>query len=322
MSQTTYIPRYGQDIDAGDLSVNGLALTLGEAYYLDPTSGSDSNDGKSWSKAFQTLPVAYAALTANKNQTLFYIAGTSSISLTAAFTWAKSYTHFIGVAAPTGVANRSRIFQGASATGLSPLITISGSGCIWKNIYVFQGVDDATSLIAVRVTGSRNYFEDCHFAGAGHASDAIDGAASLNLSSASENRFVRCTIGVDTIGAATGVDALLISGTGCARNKFEECLFTLWASNAGAAFVELSAIDSIDRYTLFKRCSFLNMGTSMTSGIVVPAGFDTANKRLFMQDCMGFGVTKWDTNDLNFLVGNMGAITGADLSGVAVALRA
>ena len=30
-------------------------------YYLDPTNGSDSNNGLSVSQAFKTLPVAYAA---------------------------------------------------------------------------------------------------------------------------------------------------------------------------------------------------------------------------------------------------------------------
>jgi len=110
---------------------------------------------------------------------VYYIAGTSSITLSAALTWSNSYTHLIGICAPTRTAQRARIFQLSTLTGASPLITISGSGCIFSNLYVFQGVNDATSLINVSVTGGRNYFENVHFAGGGHAAQAIDGGAAL-----------------------------------------------------------------------------------------------------------------------------------------------
>ena len=93
----------------------------GVAYFLDAANGDDSYDGKSVNRAFKTLPTAYAALTANQNDTLYYLQSSSSISLTAAFTWAKSYTHFIGVCPMTAMGNRARIFQGAAATGLGSM---------------------------------------------------------------------------------------------------------------------------------------------------------------------------------------------------------
>ena len=39
-----------------------------------------------------------------------------------------------------------------------------------------------------------------------------------------------------------------------------------------------------------------------------------------LQDCMVLGVSKLDANDRGVLFGNMNAVTGADLSGVAVEL--
>lgn len=298
----------------------------GNVYFLDPAHGSDNNDGKSPASAFQTLATAYAALTANQNDVLFYIAGSSSITLTAALTWAKNYTHFIGLCAPTRVGQRARIFQSASLVGASPLITISASGCIFANLYIFQGVNDATSLINVAVTGGRNYFHNCHFAGGGHAAQAIDGGASLALGgtqTCEENVFERCTIGVDTIDSATGMMALIFNGTEAHRNEFKECTFRMRAGNSGAGFVELvTTAAAIDRDTVFDNCLFINNSTAndMASAFVIPATAAGEPHLILLKDCLFHNVTKLDANDRGMVFGNMNAITGADLSGVAVQL--
>ncbi len=297
-----------------------LGQSNGQAYYLDPTSGDDNNDGKSPDTAFKTLPIAYAALTANQHDILYYIAGSSSISLSAAFTWAKSYTHFVGVCAPTHAAQRARIFQTATATGLSPLFTVSASGCLFANFYIFQGVNDATSLINFSVTGGRNAFVNVHFAGGGHAAQAIDGGASLHLNGAEENLFDGCTIGVDTIDAATGMMGLLFDAE-AHRNLFRNCMFRMRAGNTGAGFVEVVDATGIDRDNTFDNCIFVNNSTSndMASAFVIPAGMGEP-RVLLLKDCMLHNVTKLDANDRGVLFGNMDAITGADGSGVAVQL--
>lgn len=288
-------------------------------YYVDPVNGLDSNDGLSPGTALAGLAAAYAKTVANQHDTIFYISGSGSITLSAALTWSKNYVHLIGIAAPTEMAQRSRIFQLSTLTGASPLLTISASGCIFKNLYIFQGVADATSLINVKVTGGRNYFENVHFAGGGHATQAIDGGASLALDAAEENTFVRCTIGVDTIDAATGMVGILFD-TEAHRNMFRECTVRIRAGNAGAAFVEVADATGIDRDNTFIDCLFLNnSATNLTSGFVMPAGMG-APRKILLKDCMVLGVAKLDANDRGVLFGNMNAITGADLSGVAVEL--
>lgn len=292
--------------------------SAGKNYFLDPTNGNDSYDGLSADRAFKTMPVAYAALTANQHDTLYYIAGTSAINLSAVLTWAKSYTHLVGVAAPSHVAQRARIFQTASATGLSPLIDVTASGCRFENLYVFQGVADATSLINVRVTGSRNRFYNVHFAGGGHATQAIDGGASLNISGGSENLFERCTIGVDTIAAGTGMAGLVYASTGgAARNMFKDCHFSMYAGHAGAIFVELLGNSGLDRYHIFENCLFSNLsGTTMTEAIAVAAGFDPANKRLLIRNSSLLGATDWTNNALGVVYLNTGTTTGGGNAGI------
>lgn len=300
-----------------------LGLTPGTEFFLDPANGSDDNLGRTPNEAFLTWAVAYAALTANKNDVLYLIGNNSGLTVPAAMTWGKDYTHLIGLCAPTMVAKRSRIFQLSTLTGASPLLNVTASGCIIKDLYIFQGVDDATSLINVTVSGGRNYFEKVHFAGGGHATQAINGGASLKLDGAEENTFVGCTIGVDTIAAATGMVGILFDSQ-AHRNIFRNCLITMYAGHIGAAFVEVVDSTGIDRYTLFDNCNFINSNLdnfAMASAFLIPAFAANNSSRILLKDCMVLGSTKLDASDRGVLFGNMNAITGADLSGVAVELK-
>jgi hypothetical protein len=169
------------------------------------------------------------------------------------------------------------------------------------------------------VTGGRNYFENVHFAGGGHATQAVDGGASLKLDAAEECTFVNCTIGVDTADAGDGMMGILFDGD-AHRNVFKDCIVRIRAGNAGAGFVEVADATGIDRDTLFDNCTFLNnSATSLTSGFVIPAGMG-APRKLLLKDCMVLGTTKLDANDRGVLFGNMNDVTGADTSGVAVEL--
>lgn len=290
-----------------------------KVYCVDAANGSDSNVGTSFKSPLATIAAAEDLCVANQHDVVLYIAGSSGINLSAALTWDKNYTHLIGLCAPTRAAQRARIFQLSTLTGASPLITISATGCIFKDLYIFQGVADATSLINVSVTGGRNYFENVHFAGGGHATQAIDGGASLKLDGAEENTFVNCTIGVDTIDAATGMMGILFDGE-AHRNLFEKCTVRIRAGNAGAGWVEVVDSTGIDRDNVFDDCLFLNnSATALTSGFVIPAGMG-APRKILLKNCMTLGATKLDANDRGVLYGNMNAVTGADLSGAAVEL--
>lgn len=287
-------------------------------YFVDAATGSNSYAGTSWKFPLATIAAAYAKCTDGQNDVVLVLGAASGNTLSAALVWSKSYTHLIGMCAPTRTGQRARIFQLSTLTGASPLITFSGQGCIVKNLYIFQGVNDATSLIDVSVTGGRNYFENVHFAGSGHSAQAIDGGHSLKLDGAEENTFVNCTFGVDTVDAVDGVAPVLMDSE-AHRNTFIDCIFRIRvAAGDTAAFVEVADATGIDRDTLFKNCTFINnSATSTASAFSIPAGMG-APRKLLLQDCMGVGITKWDANDRGVLFGNMNAVTGADLSGVAV----
>jgi hypothetical protein len=293
-----------------------------QVYIVDPDNGNDDrNTGLSFNSPLLTIPAAYAKCVANQHDVVLVLAGAAGLNLSATLTWGKNHTHLIGMCAPSHVAQRARIFQLSTATGLSPLINVTASGCIIRDLYTFQGVDDATSLINVQVAGSRNYFKNVHFAGGGHASQAIDGGCSLKINGGSENLFENCVIGVDTIDAGNGMCGLSFAATGgAARNKFKDSHFSMQAGHAGAIFIEVLGNAGIDRYQVFENCIFSNLSaTAMTEAINVAAGFDANNKRLLMKDCALIGATDWEANDRGAVYLNNGTITAGGNSGLMAA---
>jgi len=288
-------------------------------YFVDARNGNDTNDGLSLEHPMATIIAAEDKLVANRHDTIFIIGTGSAIAMTAALTWDKSYTHLIGITAPTQVAQRARITnEDTTYTGLSPLFNVTATGCIFKNFYCFQGLDDATALLNWQITGGRNYFENVHFAGGGHASNAIDGGASLALYGAEECTFVNCTIGVDTIAAATGMMGMRIDSD-AKRCVFKGCNFTMYAGHAGCGFVEVVDSAGFDRYLLFDNCMFINdaVGYTMASAFVIPSGMGSATHRIILKDCTGIGFDDWDVSDRGLMYLNMGAITAGGNSGIA-----
>lgn len=296
----------------------GLPIPPGGTwYFVDPANGNNGNDGKTPETAVADLATAYGKCTDGQNDVVAYMAGATSLTLTAALTWSKSYTHLVGLCAPTAVGKRARIFQLSTLTGASPLLTISGSGCVFANFYIFQGVDDATSLVNVSVTGGRNYFWNVHFAGGGHATQAIDGGASLKLDGAEECTFDQCVIGVDTIAAGNGLAGVVVDSD-AKRCVFRNCLFTLYAGHAGAKFVEIADNAGFDRYLLFENCLFINdaTGYTLTEAFTVPDGMGSATHRIVLKDCSILGAGEVESNDRGIVYMNMGAITAGGNAGL------
>ena len=297
-----------------------LGLPVGpksNVYYVDPANGNDSFSGTTPKKPLETLPAAYAKCTANQHDVVAYIAGSSGISLTETLTWAKNYTHLVGLCAPTFVGQRARIFAHADNDDVTPLVNVTATGCIMKDLYIFNGPNDAGCLINVQVTGGRNYFENIHFAGGGHATNAITGGASLKLDGAAECMFRNCTIGLDTIAAATGMAGVIVDSD-AKRIAFEDCRFTMYAGHAGAKFVHIADSSAFDRYIDFKDCLFLNdaVNFTMTEAFTVPAGMGSATHRITLRNCGFVGATNIEGNNRGIVYADMVAPTDGAFQGI------
>jgi hypothetical protein len=302
-------------------AIMDAAGSIGEVYYLDPTNGVDTNDGRLGAPV-KTLAVGYALLRDGYNDVLVYVSGPSSISLPAGFTWAKSYAHFIGACAPVPFSPRSRVFLAAAATGGETyLMNITGSGCVFSNILFFMGVDKNTAAYSVVVTGSRNYFKGVHFAGIGHATMDVSGAGDLLLDGGSENLFDGCTIGTDTIERGANSRNLMFK-TAASRNVFKNCTFIAHVSNAGHALAAVYDGTGIDRVQKFENCHFIadstNRATALTSVFAIPAGIAQGMIDLDIGcHVSSWGAAAaWDSNSRGIISAAMTAPTAAGAGGI------
>lgn len=317
---------------SGPLYVGGQYVasafpTQGNVWHVKPGTGSDGNSGKNADEALATLGEALTLATANQNDVIFLYAESNTAAsttnyLSATLTWNKDLVHLIGVCAPSAVSQRARIAQTSTATGVAPLVNVTANGCIFKNFSIFHGVADATSLVALQVTGSRNYFENVHIAGIGDATMVVANAASLKIDGGAENVFKNCVIGLDTISCDNSTKGEIWLDTAATRNKFEDCLIQRYISNAGYVHVTVQDSTGIDRWLHFKNCLFLteSVNDTITQTGVFSIAAATDQGYIILENCFiltpgASGSGDWDANNRGKIYTTMPAIVAAGAGG-------
>lgn len=292
-------------INANFSQLFGKLLAVGNVYYLNPVNGNDTTGDGSSAKPYKTLATAYAACVSGNNDVVVLIGDgstTATARVDAAFTWAKNATHLLGICSPTLMSQRARIAPTASTTAFKAFFTVSGNGCIFQNIQWFHGFSTGTTaMICMTVSGSRNVFQNCHFAGMGDAASAADtGSRSLKLTTGGENVFEDCTVGIDTV-TRSDANASLELASGTTRNVFRRCIFPFHTSAAGVLGILGTGNACVDRFCAFEDCSFINAIKSASTQMTVLASFTTADPGglLWFRRSSGVGFTKFgDTNAL------------------------
>jgi hypothetical protein len=278
----------------------------GKWLWVDPANGNDAYDGTSPKWAMKSVIAAEDALTGDKNEGIFLVGGSTADTITSALTWDKNYTHLIGLCPPTMYGIRNRILSTGAA--LSPLVTISGNGCVFQNFMIsHEGtVSSAAAAIACTVSGSRNYFGNVTFRQVGALTVLETTKRDIKLNSSDgENYFYKCTFGSDSYDGsanAANYNMELTASAQSARNVFDECLW-LGSGSSGAGFI-IAGASATTSLTWFKRCMFFNnqLGTmnEMAQGFSIAAG----NGYFIMQDCLLYGAGALETTDSLLIVKN------------------
>ncbi len=262
-------------------------------------SGSDGRNGKRPERAVLTLGQAHTLIPADKNGVVYLVsesnsAGSTTIRITAATeTWSKDGTHLIGVASGGMLGSRARISGTADAANVTPLLAWSADNSSMQGIHLFYGEADAGDLLAMTVSGERNYFYNNHIVGIGEETQDVADAASLVVTG-DENLFEKCVFGSDTIlrNNSSGNNYVLkLSGK---RNIFKDCLFLAHPGDASSMFVEVTG--SSGRWNLFDSCTFI-ANPDIGSYVEPTAVFNhtaTASS-ILLKDCTVLGVTDWAT---------------------------
>ena len=300
--------------------------TGGKSIFVKPNSGNDANDGLSPDSAVNTLTRALAVATANQNDVVYLFsesntASTTSDVLSAQLDWNKDLVHLVGVCAPSKWAHRARISQLSTATGVD-LVKLSANGCVFANFHIFHGVADATSKVALTVTGQRNAFFNLHVGGMGDLSktQSVAGAASLFVDGGDENYFKDCVFGLDTATRDADPSELLFD-SGATRNMFEDCIIQSYIDAAGFDSVRIADGTGIDRSLIFKNCLFFskstNKATTQTQVFDIPAGISQG--AIILIDSYAFsdgGAVDWDGSDRGIIWNNAVAAAASAAGGI------
>lgn len=293
-------------------------------YRTTANGASDGNNGLSPKRALKTLSAALSKCRADKNDTVVWICSGESAAETtddqdASLAWDKDLVHLIGISR-NRYSQRCRLTQTSGATGVTPLLDVTASGCVFANFQAFLG-GDATNLVAVRNTGSHNYFENVHFAGMGSADlGSAANATSLKLEGGSECVFKRCVIGLDTIERDGDSKGELWFDGGASRMIFEDCFFTTYLS-ADNQTVTVEDGTAIDRTILFDRCLFFakstNKATAQTTVFSIPAGISQG--AIILKDSYAAsdgGAVDWDSGNRGIIWNNSVAAAASAAGGI------
>lgn len=259
------LPRMG-----GNVAGSGPA----KVFFVDPANGSDGNVGTDPDNAFATVSYAYSQ-TVDKRGDVIYLLNDGNTSGTSrensTITWAKDNTHLIGLCAPTVLSQRARISPATTHTNIvTPQLLVSGNGNIFANLSFFEGgTQDSTASTCIKVTGSRNYFNNVAMMNMGDATNGNTGDEAgsnhLYINGGSENTFDGCYIGLDTA-ARSAANANVKLDAAATRNVFRDCIFPMFADASTPLFVDIPDVAGIDRWVLFQRCFFINViGSTATS---------------------------------------------------------
>lgn len=275
------------------VSLAGIPQGRGsKVFVVDYANGLDTNAGSKWSSPFKTVEKALSMCVAGRNDAILVVGnGTSVVTAAAIAAW-KDFTHLVGMCGPLLVDQRSRI-KCPAALATTPFFTFDADGCVVKNISFWHETSNAAGLVNFYLTGGRNYFENCQFAG-GVGANAVTGARSLKIEgNDGGNLFKHCAIGLDTIMAVNGMAGLEFQG-GAIHNKFEDCMFAVNTNGTTFAHVLVPAADDVNRWNWFDKCLFINEGDGVQASVFsIVAALATANK-IFATDCWKYGATDWD----------------------------
>ncbi len=305
-----------QDLTGSTLTnciLAGSTGGFGNTFYVNATTGNDSQNDGSLALPFATLSQALSKCAANHGDTVFLM---GTVNLTATLSWNKNGVNLIGELAPSNN-GRSRI-SATGATAFSPLVNVTGNGCAFVGIGTFHGgFTGATgSQVCWNDAGGRNYYKNCQLLGGGDATTAaLAGMRSLPITGVGENLFEDCTFGLDTITRATNANATLEFLSGTVRNVFRKGIFQAWCTAAADTHV-LVAAGGMDRYALFQACVFQNFGTTALNAVVSNAGGSPGGNIILTPDCISIGATAIATAG-NVYVGQISA-AGATTTGLGI----
>ena len=294
-----------------------IPSTYGTVYFVDANNGSDGNNGLSMDEAFKTIGAANTAVTTNKNDVIV-LSANSSHAITSMLTVSKNRVHFVGLdgGGRIGAQRTKIVITGSTGATNVAAIKVTGTGCSFRNLKIINSHTVSQSLYGLIDAGEATAYFNCSF-------HNLAAAAPLLLAG-DNSHFVECEIGSDTVKTTVALSHTIlvdkVQGGQAKRCIFDNCVIQAYTSQTTTNFVKVDAEADLDRYILFRGCSFVNFnnasGSIITDAIEVPAAH--AGGFIYVQECGFYGVTNVSQSGINSQVLIQGSVPTAASSGIAV----
>jgi len=294
-------------------STLGLGPGMGNVVYLTPADASTARY-KSWLEAngvegdhiFTTLPTAYAALTACRNDVLCVLPGT--YTQTAKVTWAKDSTHMIGLGSPNqripATAGTAGNVYFPCTTAMTELFLITGHHVVFANVSTY--LSTATGVADVRTQGRNITLKNMFMKGGQDATQLASAVLGYALyvdgSAAGYSNALTvqdCHIGDprNTIRTAGGMIYMTgaAQGNNSAGVEFRNDVISGWSHTAACSAVFQTGNFATGFYTLWDDCIFYNHYTNYAA-ILTQVFTDTSgtgHTNLLTGKTAQYGWTGW-----------------------------
>lgn len=297
MSFTNYpngVSSYGVPV-TGQIPMVLGASGVGTIYFVDPTNGSDGNNGKSPSKAFATAEVAYAAAASGDTIAL---STNSTHSIALGINHTKSRINWVGLDFSGRQVQQGAKIQLAAGSASAYVLKNTGVRNSFTNIKFIQAATAATALHVLEDGSEGSLYQNCSFVFG--VVDNLDLTTAHEVIAGSDSAtFLNCTFGADTLLTSAARSVFHIDIVTASQefksNILENCNFIISSSSSTAAFIRTDAVTDLLFTNIFKNCLFVasvdsaggaalaetvQTGTGVTKGVLVfanPTAFNVTD---------------------------------------------
>lgn len=256
------VSSYGVPVNGNEIPFTIGANGTGKTFYVDPTNGSDGNDGRTPEKALATVAQAYSLVTTNAHDTIA-LSANAGHAVTSMLSISKNRMHIVGLSGRNGIGMgaRARITMGVTtaATDIA-VMQNTGVGNTFTGIKTDSSNTKAESLYSVVEAGEYAIYNSCELYKSTDLDDAGASELALNGDSA---QFHNMTIGstaneTGNIRANVIVTGGIVSGKKLRDCYFQNCMFLAKADDTDKVFVYGANATDVERSLTFKGCTFFN----------------------------------------------------------------
>ena len=271
---------------------------VGKIHFVDPTNGSDGNDGLSADKALSTVARAYSNAVSGDTIAL---STNSTHSLTVGLDHTKSRINWIGLDFSGRQVQQGAKIQLGGATASAYVLKNTGVRNSFTNIKFIQASTNAAALTVLTDGSEGSLYANCSFVFG--VVDNLGGATAHEVLAGSDSAtFLNCTFGADTLLTSGARSVFHIDQVTASQefksNILENCNFIISSSSATATFVRLDAVGDILFSNVFKDCTFL-ASVDSAGGIALAeasqTGTSTVKGGLYYVRPAAFNVTDFTT---------------------------